>query len=90
MRKNIFFLGLLSTSGLLVAQKAKIDSADKAEKKIEEVIITSSYGTKKLKEELVGSISPITSKDIATNQAYESIDTMFNGLAPGVQISAVT
>lgn len=90
MRKNIFLLGLFSTSGLVFAQKSKIDSADNSEKKIEEVIITSSYGTKKLKEEVVGSISTITSKDIDTAQNYESIDKMINGLAPGVQISAGT
>ncbi|MFC3157954.1 TonB-dependent receptor plug domain-containing protein [Chryseobacterium arachidis] len=53
---------------------------------IEEVIVTSSYGTKKLKEEVVGSIVTITSKDIITSQPYESIDKMIAGLTPGVQI----
>ncbi|MNK30241.1 TonB-dependent Receptor Plug Domain protein [compost metagenome] len=59
-----------------------------AEKLIEEVIITSSYGTKKLKEEVVGSIATITSKEININQSYESIDKMITGLAPGVQIGS--
>ncbi|WP_312389266.1 SusC/RagA family TonB-linked outer membrane protein [Chryseobacterium sp.] len=53
---------------------------------IEEVIVTSSYGTKKLKEEVVGSIVTLTEKDIQTSQPYESIDKMIAGQAPGVQI----
>ncbi|MEN4760753.1 MULTISPECIES: SusC/RagA family TonB-linked outer membrane protein [unclassified Chryseobacterium] len=53
---------------------------------IEEVIVTSSYGTQKLKEEVVGSIVTLTEKDIQTSQPYESIDKMIAGQAPGVQI----
>lgn len=90
MKKNIFCLGLLSLSTSYFAQTADKDSLQNKEKKIDEVVITSSYGTKKLKEELVGSISTISSKDIVTSQAFESIDKMIAGLAPGVQISAGT
>jgi TonB-linked SusC/RagA family outer membrane protein len=50
------------------------------------VIITSSYGTKKLKEEIVGSISTITAKDIPIQQASESIDKMLEGQIAGVLI----
>jgi TonB-linked SusC/RagA family outer membrane protein len=53
---------------------------------LKEVIITSSYGTKKLKEEVVGSISTLTSKDIAVDQASESIDKMIDGQIAGVLI----
>ncbi|UZT98099.1 SusC/RagA family TonB-linked outer membrane protein [Chryseobacterium fluminis] len=53
---------------------------------IEEVVITSSYGTKKLKEEVVGSMVTLTDKDISASQPFESIDKMIAGLAPGVQI----
>jgi len=53
---------------------------------LKEVVITSSYGTKKLKEELVGSISTLTSKDIAVDQASESIDKMIDGQIAGVLI----
>ncbi|WP_330747019.1 SusC/RagA family TonB-linked outer membrane protein [Chryseobacterium sp. CP-77] len=53
---------------------------------IAEVVVTSSYGTKKLKEEVVGSIVTLTEKDINVSQAYESIDKMIAGMAPGVQI----
>ncbi|MFB9109696.1 SusC/RagA family TonB-linked outer membrane protein [Flavobacterium gyeonganense] len=50
------------------------------------VIITSSYGTKKLKEEIVGSISTITAKDIPVHQASESIDKMLEGQMAGVLV----
>ncbi|WP_244283465.1 SusC/RagA family TonB-linked outer membrane protein [Flavobacterium hercynium] len=50
------------------------------------VIITSSYGTKKLKEEIVGSISTLTAKDIAVEQASESIDKMVEGQIAGVLV----
>lgn len=53
---------------------------------LNEVIITSSYGTKKLKEEVVGSISTLTSKDIAVEQASESIDKIVDGQIAGVLI----
>ena len=50
------------------------------------VIITSSYGTKKLKEEIVGSISTLTAKDIAVEQASESIDKMVEGQIAGMLV----
>jgi TonB-linked SusC/RagA family outer membrane protein len=53
---------------------------------LNEVIITSSYGTKKLKEEVVGSISTLTSKDIAVEQASESIDKIVDGQIAGVLV----
>lgn len=83
--KKIFVL--LFLPGVLIAQKKKKDTIAK-EKNIEEVVITSSYGTRKLKEEVVGAITTISAKDINTNQAFESIDKMIAGLSPGVQIDA--
>ena len=77
--------GILSATAQTKSKKAVSDTISK-EKKIEEVIITSSYGTKKLKEEIVGSISTITSKDISFSQPFESLDKMIAGLAPGVQV----
>ncbi|MEP6805109.1 MAG: TonB-dependent receptor plug domain-containing protein, partial [Flavobacterium sp.] len=50
------------------------------------VVITSSYGTTKLKEEIVGSISTINAKDIPVQQASESIDKMLEGQVAGVLI----
>ncbi|MDR6762191.1 TonB-linked SusC/RagA family outer membrane protein [Flavobacterium sp. 2755] len=53
---------------------------------LSQVVITSSYGTKKLKEEIVGSISTITAKDIPVQQASESVDKMLEGQIAGVLI----
>ncbi len=53
---------------------------------LEQVVITSSYGTKKMKEEVVGSIATLTAKDIAVEQASESIDKMVVGQIAGVLI----
>ncbi|MCW3786562.1 SusC/RagA family TonB-linked outer membrane protein [Plebeiibacterium sediminum] len=53
---------------------------------LEQVIVTSSYGTKKLKEEVVGSISTIQAKDIQVEQAFESVDKMLDGQIAGVSI----
>lgn len=54
------------------------------------VIITSSYGTTKLKEEIVGSISTLQAKDIAVEQASESIDKMISGQIAGVLVENTT
>lgn len=57
---------------------------------LSQVIITSSYGTKKLKEEIVGSISTLNAKDIAVQQASESIDKMVEGQIAGVLVENVS
>jgi len=60
------------------------------EEQLEEVIITTSYGTSKPKEEVVGSITQLDSREINTNQSFESVDKMIEGLAPGVQVASNT
>ncbi|UPZ14179.1 SusC/RagA family TonB-linked outer membrane protein [Flavobacterium humidisoli] len=50
------------------------------------VVVTSSYGTTKLKEEIVGSISTLQAKDIAVEQASESFDKMITGQIAGVMV----
>lgn len=59
---------------------------EEATDELKQVVITSSYGTKKLKEEIVGSISALTAKDIQVHQASESIDKMLEGQIAGVLI----
>jgi TonB-linked SusC/RagA family outer membrane protein len=51
-----------------------------------EVIITSSYGTKKLKEEVVGSIVTIRPEELGTEQPATSIDELLVGQVAGVDI----
>lgn len=53
---------------------------------LEQIVVTSSYGTHKLKEEVVGSISSIQAKDIQVQQAFESVDKMLDGQIAGVSI----
>ncbi|TXE09710.1 SusC/RagA family TonB-linked outer membrane protein [Seonamhaeicola algicola] len=53
---------------------------------LEQVVITTSYGTEKLKEEVVGSISTINANDIPKEQAVESIDKMIEGQMAGVLV----
>lgn len=53
---------------------------------LDAVIITSSYGTSKRKEEVVGSISSIKPAEIATEQPATSIDELLAGQVAGVLI----
>ena len=53
---------------------------------LSEVVITSSYGTKKRKEELVGSISSVKSKDIVVEQSVTTFDELLEGQLAGVYI----
>lgn len=83
---SVFVIGGIIYANGQETNKKKDSDTLTNEKKIEEVIITSSYGTKKLKEEVVGSISTITYKDISFSQPFESLDKMIAGLTPGVQV----
>jgi TonB-linked SusC/RagA family outer membrane protein len=53
---------------------------------LDAVVITSSYGTKKLREEVVGSISSIKPAEIAIEQPATSIDELLAGQVAGVLI----
>jgi len=54
---------------------------------LDNIVITSSYGTKKLREEVVGSIQQINAADLQVNQNLESFDKMLDGVATGVIIT---
>lgn len=87
MKKSVASILMICGVSVVSAQTLSSGKKDSARvQSIEEVVVTSSYGTQKLKEEVVGSIVTLTSKDISTSQSYESIDKMISGLAPGVQI----
>ena len=53
---------------------------------LNEVVITSSYGTKKLKQEVVGSIVSVNPKDIAIEQPAIAFDQLLEGQISGVLI----
>jgi len=82
------FIGMESQT-IKVGEREYIEVfMDDAMNELEQVVITSSYGTKKLKEEVVGSIETLTSKDIQVDQAFESVDKMLEGQIAGVNIEA--
>lgn len=53
---------------------------------IQEVVITSSYGTKKLKQDVVGSITSVRTQDLVVESAVTSIDQLLDGQAAGLMI----
>ncbi|BAO55821.1 SusC/RagA family TonB-linked outer membrane protein [Nonlabens marinus] len=55
---------------------------------LDAVVITSSYGTKKRREEVVGSISTVKPSDLATEQPATSIDELLEGQVAGVLITS--
>lgn len=57
---------------------------------LEELVVTSSYGTQKMKEEVVGSIVSVEAEDIQVEQAFESVDKMLDGVVPGVSVETST
>lgn len=63
---------------------------DETASQLDEIVVTSSYGTRKLKEEVVGSITTVRSSDIQTNQAVESVDKILDGQLAGVNIESGT
>ncbi|SHG37744.1 TonB-linked outer membrane protein, SusC/RagA family [Flavobacterium segetis] len=82
----VSYLGMKSLSVRVGNSTDFIFKMEQVTDELEQVIITSSYGTKKLKEEIVGSISTLNAKDIAVDQASESIDKIISGQIAGVQI----
>ncbi|MHC0445002.1 SusC/RagA family TonB-linked outer membrane protein [Flavobacterium sp. 3-218] len=83
---EVAYLGMESQSQTAGYKKDFVFYLQEVTDELNPVIITSSYGTTKLKEEIVGSISTITSKDIPVNQASESVDKMLEGQVAGVLI----
>jgi len=83
---EVGFLGMESQSQKADYKKEFVFYLKEATDELNPVIITSSYGTTKLKEEIVGSISTLTAKDIAVEQASESFDKMITGQIAGVMV----
>jgi TonB-linked SusC/RagA family outer membrane protein len=83
---EIGFLGMISQSLKADNKKEFTFYLEEFTDELNQVVITSSYGTKKLKEEIVGSISSLNAKDIPVQQASESIDKMVEGQIAGVLV----
>ncbi len=63
---------------------------NEASNALEEIVLTSSYGTKKRKEETVGSLVTVKAADLQVQQTTESFDKMLDGLAAGVLVTGST
>lgn len=84
----VSFIGY-ETQEVLVGNKNYFDIAlEPAYNSINEVVITSSYGTRKLKQEVVGSITSVKPQDLIVESAATSIDQLLEGQAAGVNIVA--
>ncbi|WP_281234103.1 SusC/RagA family TonB-linked outer membrane protein [Flavobacterium gelatinilyticum] len=83
---EVGFLGMETQSQKADNKKNFVFNLKEAADELNPVVITSSYGTEKLKEEIVGSISTLYAKDIAVEQASESFDKMITGQIPGVLV----
>ncbi|MBG6060533.1 TonB-linked SusC/RagA family outer membrane protein [Flavobacterium sp. CG_9.1] len=83
---EVSYLGMKTQSVRVGNAFDFVFNMEQATDELDQVVITSSYGTKKLKEEIVGSISTLNAKDIAVEQASESIDKMVVGQIAGVLI----
>ncbi|WP_244199315.1 SusC/RagA family TonB-linked outer membrane protein [Flavobacterium psychrolimnae] len=83
---EVSFLGMKAQSVRVGNSFDFVFNMEQVTDELEQVVITSSYGTKKLKEEIVGSISTLNAKDIAVEQASESIDKIVGGQIAGVLI----
>ena len=57
---------------------------------LSEVVVTNSYSKPKRKEEVTGSISVVSSKDLQADRPIESFDKMLEGLVAGVQVETNT
>lgn len=55
---------------------------------LSEIVITSSYGTSKLKEEVVGSIATVRAQELGVEQPVVSFDELLEGQIAGVSIQA--
>jgi len=83
---EVAYLGMESQSQTAGYKKDFVFYLQEVTDELDQVVITSSYGTTKLKEEIVGSISTLQAKDIAVEQASESFDKMITGQIAGVMV----
>ncbi|MBF4516802.1 SusC/RagA family TonB-linked outer membrane protein [Flavobacterium sp. ANB] len=83
---EVSFLGMQTQTQKADHKTTFVFNLEEITDELNPVVITSSYGTTKLKEEIVGSISTLNAKDIAVEQASESFDKMITGQIAGVLV----
>ncbi|MCU0403133.1 MAG: SusC/RagA family TonB-linked outer membrane protein [Chitinophagaceae bacterium] len=84
------YVGYISQN-ILINNRTKIDVQLTSDgKELDNVVVVSGYGKTKRKEELVGSIATINSKELMVDRPIESFDKMMEGLVAGVQVQTNT
>ena len=83
---KVSFLGYKTKTISVLAKKDINIFLEEENNILEEVVVTSSYGTKKIKEEVVGSISTIKTKEIVQEQNSVSFEELLEGQVTGLNI----
>ncbi|HSK14394.1 MAG TPA: SusC/RagA family TonB-linked outer membrane protein, partial [Phnomibacter sp.] len=84
------YIGYLPQS-VAINNKTSIDVQLTSDgKELDNVVVVSGYGKVKRKEEVVGSIATINSRELQVDRPIESFDKMLEGLVAGVQVETNT
>jgi len=83
---RVSFLGFITQEVRIGDQRSFTIYLEEDVDTLEEVVLTSSYGTKKRNEELVGAITSLKAKDVVVEQAVTSFDELLEGQVAGVYI----
>ena len=83
---EVSFLGYKALTWLPKMNDENIIYLSEDVSSLDEVVVTSSYGTKKLKQEVVGSITSLKPKDIILEQSVTSFDQLLEGQSAGVYL----
>ena len=75
---------------VLIANRTEINVSLKTDGKELDNVVVNGYGKVKRREEIVGAISTVNSKELMTNRPIESFDKMLEGLVPGMQVQTNT
>ncbi|WP_223270840.1 SusC/RagA family TonB-linked outer membrane protein [Subsaximicrobium wynnwilliamsii] len=83
---EVSYLGFISKTVTLGKQSYFEIYLEEDISSLDEIVITSSYGTKKLKQEVVGSVASITADQLITEQPANTFDELLEGQLAGVYI----
>ncbi len=85
---EVSFIGYETQEFVVGEKNSFIIDLEKDLKALAEVVVTSSYGTKKLKQEVVGSITSINTSELIQEQAVSSIDQLLEGQSTGLYVES--
>ncbi|MBB6612644.1 SusC/RagA family TonB-linked outer membrane protein [Pontibacter sp. Tf4] len=84
------FMGM-RTQEVVIGNQSRFEVAlEQNAHSLQEVVVTSSYEGEKRREEVVGSISQLSSRELQVDRPIESFDKMMQGLIAGVHVETST